>query len=50
MQVVPKEDFLCKIKVTVARPLSDKKAFCGRHTQAVQGHVGDFDLAETQLA
>lgn len=34
---------MCKIKVTVARPLSDEKAFCRRHAQAIQGHMSDFD-------
>lgn len=34
-----------KIKVTVAGALPDEKAFFGRDTQAVQGHVHDLGLA-----
>lgn len=45
MQVVHKEDLLCKIKVAVAWPLPDEKALWGGDAQAVQGDVDDSGLA-----
>lgn len=45
MQVVHKENFLSEIKVAVARPLPDEEALWRGDTQAIQGDVDDFGLA-----
>lgn len=45
LSVVHKEDFLSKVKVAVARPLPDEVALWRGDTQAIQGDVHDFGLA-----